>query len=139
MAPFSMKPPPGGITPDGVPSVWVSDTTMPSASTQEICVGVWLSEPTRRSSARAPLRLPPRASADPRRAFLGVGVGEQAIQRRRDPLRIADMSLLVEPGDLHRLGADADVVGAVVAERYEIETLEDAQHLRHHDAARRRR
>ena len=27
IAPFSMKPVPGGITPDGTPSVWVSDTT----------------------------------------------------------------------------------------------------------------
>ncbi len=38
MQPFRMKPVPGGITPDGMPSEWVSDTTRPSASTHETCV-----------------------------------------------------------------------------------------------------
>jgi hypothetical protein len=55
IAPFSMKPRPGGITPDGVPLVWVSETTMPSASMQETVVVFLASALTRESGVFSPL------------------------------------------------------------------------------------
>ncbi len=52
-----MKPVPGGMTPDGVPRVWVSDTTMPSASTAETVVVCLASPATRVSAAFSPARM----------------------------------------------------------------------------------
>jgi len=57
IAPFSMKPVPGGMTPLGVPSVWVSDATSPSASTQEIVVVSRGSPSTRARAVRSPRRI----------------------------------------------------------------------------------
>ena len=57
IAPLSMKPVPGTITPDGTPRVWVSDTTMPAASTQEMVVVCLASLPTRGSDVFSPARI----------------------------------------------------------------------------------
>ena len=73
------------------------------------------------------------------RAPRRVVVRQQHVERRRHEVRIADVDLLVQPGDLHRLRRDADVFGAVVPKRDQVEALEDAQHLGDHDPAGRRR
>ena len=57
IAPLSMKPAPGGITPDGTPSVWVIDTTIPLRSTQEIVVVPLLSANVRVSAAFSPRKI----------------------------------------------------------------------------------
>src|SRR5262245_52025336 len=76
IAPFSMKPVPGGITPDGTPLVCVSDTTMPSQSMQET-VGRFL------------------ASSYTRSALVRIDVRQQLFQGRGHEGRIADMPILV--------------------------------------------
>ena len=57
IAPFSMKPVPGGMTPEGTPRVWVSETTVPSASQQETVVVSRASPATRVSRALSPRRI----------------------------------------------------------------------------------
>ncbi len=67
IAPFSMKPVPGGITPEGTPSVWVRETTIPPASTQETVVVLRASPDTLVRLVFSPLRMR-------RGAVMGVAV-----------------------------------------------------------------
>ena len=45
MAPLYMKPRPSVTTPEGMPSVWVSETQVPCSSTAQTCVVSALSLP----------------------------------------------------------------------------------------------
>ncbi len=131
MQPFRMKPVPSGITPDGMPSEWVSETTSPSASTQETWV-VSFGSPAGAFRRGTLAFSPRRIAAAQDRAYV---VRQQPVERWRHEARVADMGVLVPGGDLHRLRHHADVLGRVVAQRHQVELLQDAQHLRHHHAA----
>ena len=63
MQPLYMKPCPSVTTPDGVPSEWVSDTTLPRASMQEMCVVSVASAPSRGTVKRSPARMADAISA----------------------------------------------------------------------------
>ena len=71
---------------------------------------------------------------DRARAFIGVGIGQQAIQRHLPEPRIGAETLAVEEGALLRLHQHMDALHRV--ECGEIETLGDLQHLQHGEAGR---
>ncbi len=78
------------------------------------------------------------ARLDPGRAFGGIALVQQMGDRHVDEPGVANMAVLVDGRDLHRLCHGADVVGRVMAHRGQIEILQDVQHLQNHDAAARR-
>ena len=57
IAPFSMKPVPGRMTPEGTPRVCVRETTIPSASTQDTVVVCSESAPVLGRRAFSPARM----------------------------------------------------------------------------------
>ena len=61
--------------------------------------------------------------------------GDQPVERHVVEGRVADMGVLVARRALHRLADDAQIVGAVVADRRQIEMLQLVQHLQHLHAA----
>ncbi|XQU71072.1 hypothetical protein OJJOAM_003861 [Cupriavidus sp. H18C1] len=73
--------------------------------------------------------------ADALRDLAGVDGRQQPVQRHVDEGGIADEAVLVAGRLLHRLADHANIVGAVVPQRAQIELLEDRQHLQQHRAA----
>ena len=108
----------------GHAEVWVNETTMPSRIDAGDGGGVLAVAADR--GKRSLL-----AAADAGGAFVGIGIRQQPLQRRRGEIRIADDAI---PCRGRRSSSPRRRWGCtrrVVAERGQVEAFEDAQHLGH--------
>ena len=75
---------------------------------------------------------------DPVRKGLRIGFRHQALDRHIDEIRVSHAGVLVDGRQLHRLGNRRDIGGRIVPHAGKVETFEDVQHLKDHQAATRK-
>src|SRR5216683_580315 len=133
---LSTSPVPGTAKPEpkAIPSVWVTETTVPSASAHAKWVVCSLTNCAGWPSAIWPASRSRRVDARPLRRR--VRLGHQARDRRR--ARIGE-GQPVRRAELDGLDQVMEVVGGVVAPARQVEALQDVEGLEHLERGERRR